>query len=68
MDFNLTVSEAHLATALVKFLILWSKKGVVSRADIEKLLLWQPSNWKFVNVILCWTPEILKRPKYGEGR
>ena len=35
MDFNLIVSGARLATALVKYLILWSKKGVVSRANIE---------------------------------
>ena len=36
MAFNLTVSGAYLATALVKYLILWSTKGVVSRANIEK--------------------------------
>ena len=35
MNFNLTVSGAHLVTAFVKYLILWSKKGVVSRANIE---------------------------------
>ena len=36
MDFNSTVSGARLATALVKYMILWSKKGLVSRANIEK--------------------------------
>ena len=35
MAFSLTVRGAHLVTALVKYLILWSKKGDVSKANIE---------------------------------
>ena len=37
--FSLTVRGAHLATALVKYLILWSKKGVVFRANIAYFVL-----------------------------